>query len=98
MPRSDDESEEAPAGMALAVTAEALYLANLLLLPGIAFLALLALYSKSHRLDTPPLAQCHLQQTLRASLWAGSLLLLAGVSMAIFGRFGAGAAWAVLIL
>lgn len=98
MPLSDDESKEPAAGLALAVAAEALYLANLLLLPGIAFLALLALYLKHRRLDTPPLANCHLQQTLRASLWAGSLLILVSALVLILGGFGSTATWVVLIL
>ncbi len=98
MPRSDAESSEPVAGLALAVTAEALYLVNLLLLPGIAFLALLALYWKHHHGETPPLANCHLQQTLRASLWAGALLVLVSISMVILGGFGARATWVVLIL
>ena len=59
-----------------AVAAEILYLVNLLLLPGLAFIALLVVYFR-HIKPAPALARCHLRQTLSASLWAGGLLLVA---------------------
>jgi len=61
-------------GKALAVTAEALYLCNLLLMPLLAFLLLLLLdFRFSH--EGGDLAMIHLRQTVRASIWAGMLLL-----------------------
>lgn len=62
-----DREADVP-GQGLAVTAEALYLINLLLLPVIAFITLLILYSRNIA-QAPPLAVCHLRQTLSASLW-----------------------------
>ena len=62
-------------GYTLAVLAESLYLINLLLLPGLAFVVLLWLYVKYENYS-PPLASCHLKQTLVASVWAGLLLIL----------------------
>ncbi len=75
MPRSAEEDREEPIepqlpGVGLAVLAEALYLANLLALPGIAFLVLGALYLRRNE-NRPPLAVAHLAQTFFASLWAG---------------------------
>ena len=63
-------------GKNLAVAAESLYVANLLILPFIAFVALLLLYLK-HNGKAPPLAQSHLDQTLRTSLWIGVIFTTA---------------------
>ena len=63
MPHSEDDfgfSEE-KAGQNLAVLAESLFLINLLLLPGLAFAGLFALWLKN-RDSSPPLAR----------LWCGS--------------------------
>jgi hypothetical protein len=91
MPVSADDGQE------LAVTAEALYLSNLLLLPGLSFVILLWLYYK-HRTSAPLLARCHLQQTLFASLWAGVLLLIANFAILLLGGYTAAHTWIVLIL
>lgn len=68
------EKHEAP-GQGLAVAAESLFLVNLMLAPGLAFLALAWLWLK-HRHDTPPLARCHLDQTFFVSLWGGALIVV----------------------
>lgn len=98
MPRSTPEpSPGAAPGQGLAVLAEALYLANLLLAPGIAFLALLWLYLR-HRRTAPQLAASHLSQTLTASLWAGVLLVAANVLILLLGGYHGPFTWVVLIL
>jgi len=61
-----------PSGRNQSVVIEGLFLANLLILPGFAFLGLLWLWW--HRVDLPSLARCHLRQALSGSLWAGGLL------------------------
>lgn len=97
MPPSDDPAERSVPGLGLAISAEALYLANLLILPGIGFLALLWLYGARHR-SSPPLAADHLCQTLRGSLWAGGLLVLANALILLLGGYQAHGTWVVLIL
>ena len=83
-------------GQRLAISAEALYLANLLLLPGLAFLALLWLYLRAE--TNAPLARCHLEQTVAASLWAGVLLLpITALTVAVGGYDSIGA-WTAAIL
>lgn len=72
-------------GQSLAVLAEALYLANLMLAPGLAFLALAWLWLK-RRHDAPALARCHLDQTFFVSLWGG--VLIVGANAALFLLFG----------
>ena len=93
-PASDDE---APPGQGMAVAAESLYLVNLLLLPGLAFLALLWLYFR-HRDAAPTLALRHLRQTLSASLWAGILLVIANLTIVALGGYDAAWTWVVVIL
>lgn len=62
-----------PSGRNLAIAIQGLYLANLLALPGLAFLGLLALWLRRQRL--PALARCHLRQTFSASWWAMGMLV-----------------------
>ena len=73
---SDDNfgfTEEKP-GQNLAVLAEALFLINLLLAPGIGFAILLWLWLQNKD-SAPPLARQHLKQTTFVSLWGGLLIV-----------------------
>ena len=70
MPHSDENlpvEEQAVEGQSLAVAAESLYVANLLILPFIAFFVLVTLFFRKHA-SAPPLARSHLEQTLSASI------------------------------
>ncbi len=88
---------EFPEDTPLAITAEVLYLLNLLLLPGLAFVVLLYLYRK-HLHTAPPLSRCHLRQTVTGSVWAGVLLILANGLILALGGYQAPATWVILIL
>jgi len=90
------EPEDAP-GQALGVAAESLYLANLLVLPGVAFLILAWLALRAGA-ETPKLARAHLDQTFSASLWAGGLLVAVNALILLLGGYRGGHTWAVLIL
>lgn len=72
MTTPDADTEQTTPGQTLAVLAESLYLANLLLAPGLAFAAIFWLWRK-HK-DAPLLARNHLKQTLFVSLWGGILI------------------------
>ena len=99
MPPSDDDFgfAEEKAGQNLAVLAEALYLINLLLLPGLAFAGLLALWLKNKD-SAPPLACQHLRQTTFVSLVGGFLIVtLSGLILALGGLDWAWT-WVVLVL
>ena len=63
-------------GKSLAITAEALYLVNLMLAPGLAFLLLLGLYW-FNRHSTDALAINHLSQTVGVSITGGILIAIA---------------------
>jgi uncharacterized Tic20 family protein len=99
MPHSEDDfgfSEE-KAGQNLAVLAESLFLINLLLLPGLTFAALFALWLKN-RNSAPPLARQHLRQTTFVSLVGGFLIVtLSGLILALGGLDWAWT-WVVLVL
>ena len=99
MPPSDDDFgfAEEKAGQNLAVLAEALYLINLLLLPGLAFAGLVALWLKNKD-SAPPLARQHLRQTTFVSLVGGFLIVtLSGLILALGGLDWAWT-WVVLVL
>ena len=84
-------------GKTLAVTAETLFLVNLLLLPGLAFAVLLLVYlAKRH--SSPPLAANHLAQTTGVSVIGGALLVLVIALILALGGFDSGYTWMVVIL
>lgn len=91
-----ESNGDAP-GQALAVTAEALYIANLLVLPGLSFIVLLKLYFK-HRSSAPLLAICHLKQTVSASIWAGVLLVIANIAIFLLGGYTSANTWTIVII
>jgi len=84
-------------GKTLAVTAETLFLVNLLLLPGLAFAALLLLYL-ARRNSSPPLAANHLAQTTGVSVIGGALIVLVIGLIVALGGFESGYTWMVVIL
>lgn len=87
----------AEAGRRYAIAAESLYLANLLLVPGFAFLGLLWLWFRPEA-KASPLALQHLRQTLVASLWAGALLVGLSAAILLVGGFGSMWSWLAVIL
>ena len=84
-------------GQRLTVVAEALFLANLLVAPGIAFGVLLWLWQK-HKASAPPLALQHLKQATFVSLWGGILIVsLTAFFLAVGGLYWEWT-WVVVIL
>lgn len=82
---SQPSSSSPVPGQGLAVLAESLYLANLLVAPGLAF-ALLAWLWLKHRHSAPPLARHHLGQATFVSVVAGVLIAcLSGAIVALGG-------------
>ncbi|MCW8943569.1 MAG: hypothetical protein OQL27_02280 [Sedimenticola sp.] len=84
-------------GTQLATMAQGLFLANLLLLPGVCFAWLTYLYFK-HRHTAPALARCHLQQTFIGSIIGGVLLVIANLAILWLGGYQSPNTWMVLIL
>jgi hypothetical protein len=79
------------------VLAEGLYLANLLVLPGLAFVVLALLYLRRDR-TARPLFAAHLEQTFAASLWAGALLVLVNLLILALGGYRGPYTWTVVIV
>lgn len=95
--RESDTADTPPPGQNLAVVAESLYLANLLLAPGIAFAALLRLWLK-HRDTAPELARRHLKQTTFVSLYGGLLIVLFSAAFIGLGGLDWEWTWVLVIL
>lgn len=93
----DPDSIDDVPGRELAVAAESLYLANLMLIPGIAFAILLVVGWRA-RGKAPALALGHLRQTIAASLWAGALLVLANGAIIAAGGYHSPHTWIIVIL
>lgn len=94
-PEPDLLKDEMP-GPKLAVTAEALFLANLMIIPGIAFVMLVVLWWR-HR-EGPPLVRNHLRQTVAASLWGGMLLVGVTIAVLLLGGFMNPWSWVVSVI
>jgi len=99
MPLSEDNFgfDERLPGQGLAVAAEALFLINLLLLPGIAFLILAGLWLH-FRNDAPALARQHLKQATLVSLWGGLLIASFAATILYAGGLNWEWTWVALIL
>ncbi|MGL5632802.1 MAG: hypothetical protein ACRDD3_10620 [Azovibrio sp.] len=84
-------------GPVLAVVAEALFLANLMIIPGLGFLILVFLRLR-HRRHPSPIVRNHLDQTVFTSLWGG--MILVGVASLIFAFGGTDSpiSWILAIL
>ena len=85
------------AGKSLAVTAQSLYLLNLMLAPGLAFVLLLLLY-RFNRGRADALAMNHLSQTVGVSLVGAALIIVATAVLLILGGLDSGYIWMVVIL
>ena len=96
-PSADLQPDPGTPGEGLAVAAESLYLANLILVPGVAFAGLVWLYFTRRR-EAPPLAVAHLDQTVSASLWAGLLLIGVNAAILLVGGYDGPNVWTVVIV
>ena len=92
-----DPHKTAVAGPPLAVAAEALFLINLMVLPGLAFFALLLLWAM-HRDHPDPLVRNHLRQTGWTCIWGGSLLVSLSVAIFVLGGFDNPWSWVIGVM
>lgn len=90
------EPAEIP-GYRLAVAAESLYLVNLMLAPGLAFMPLAWLWLK-HGRDAAPLARCHLDQTFWVSLIGGAAIVVAIALIIAAGGLDWAWTWVIVVL
>lgn len=80
-----------------AIIAEGLFLCNLLVLPGVAFLILVVMYLR-YASQCNALCRCHLKQTLVASLWAGFLIIVVNAYILLVGGYDQPGTWVLLII
>ncbi len=73
MPPSTEE-EQLPAGCDLAIAAQAFYITNMLLAPGLGAGMLAMLYLHCARKKAPAIALNHLRQAVFATVWTGVIL------------------------
>lgn len=79
-----------------AILSEALFLANLLLIPVIPFLILFSMYIK-HRNNTDSLAFNHIRQNFIASIWAGIFIVLVAGAFYFLSDISQAATWTIII-
>ena len=100
MPLSADNQSDIPSddnGRKLAVIAEALYLANLLLIPGISFAILCWLWLRNRHCASA-LARQHLKQTTFVSLYGGLLIVTLSTIFIGLGGLHWEWTWVVVIM
>lgn len=95
--KPESEHPPLPEGQTLAITAEGLYLANLLMMPGIAFIAILLLYYRNKE-SAPELALCHLRQTISATLWALLFIAILNVVIMVNDGYGSTQMWWIIMI
>jgi uncharacterized Tic20 family protein len=88
---------DSEAGKTLAIKAESLYLVNLMLAPGLAFLLLLVLYWRNRgRADA--LAANHLSQTVGVTVAGGVLIVVVSALFIFLGGLDSGYTWMVVVM
>ena len=88
---------DAEAGKSLAVKAQSLYLVNLMLAPGLAFVLLLLL-DWFNRGRTDALATNHLSQTVGVTVAGGALIVVVSAFFILFGSLDSGYTWMVVVM
>ena len=74
-------------GKDFAVLVESLYVANLLILPVLAFIILALIFIKKHG-SLPALADSHLEQTMFASIWIGVFFFITALTVMLMNLIG----------
>ena len=95
--QGSDLHRNAMPGPPLAIAAEALFVINLMLLPGLAFLVLMVLWIM-HRKHPDALVRNHLRQTGWTCITGGSLLVSASVGIFVLGGFDNPWSWVIGVL
>ena len=72
----EDTAPSLPEGCDLAIAAEAFYIVNMVLAPGLGFLMLAALYPYCRKKRPPVIAMNHLRQAISATVWAGIIVTI----------------------
>ncbi len=97
MPPSTEE-EQLPAGCELAIAAQAFYITNMLLAPGLGAALLAFLYLHCARKKAPAIALNHLRQAIFATAWAGVILAVFLGLIAVTGGYPSPWFWPLMAI
>ena len=96
-PRAPDLLRETMPGPPLAIATEALFLANLMIIPVLGFVLMVALWWR-HRHHPSRVVRNHLEQTVFTSLWGGAILVGVVGLILLMGGLDSPVSWIVAIL
>lgn len=91
-----DEPVEMPKGCDLAIAAEAFYITNMILAPGLGFIMLLFLRMHCKTKNAPAIALNHLRQTLVATFVTGAIAVVFVVAIWLTGGLDSPYFWHLL--
>lgn len=94
MPSKDENNKLA---YRLSIMAPVLYLLNLLLLPGFAFLVLVFIYIK-YRNISEPVARVQIQQNFYASIVSGLAIVGISIVIILIGGFSSMYSWMIMLI
>ena len=99
MSSSEQQSVSAlPEGCDLAIAAEAFYIVNMVLAPGLGFLMLAALYPYCKKKRPPKIAMNHLRQAISATIWAGIAVTIFLVLIWLTGGYPSPYFWPLITI
>lgn len=94
--QAERQSPGLPEGCELAIAAEAFYIVNMILAPGLGVVMLAALYAHCKRRKASTIALNHLRQTMFATLWAGAALAVSAFLLWYTGGYPSPYFWPIL--
>lgn len=94
--QTNDQAPETPPGCDMAIAAEAFYVTNMVLAPGLGFFMLLMLYRHCAKKGSPVIAMNHLRQTFMATMWTAIIGLLFAVLIVLTGGYPSDWFWPLL--
>lgn len=92
----EESAESLPEGCDLAIAAEAFYIVNMVLAPGLGFLMLAVLYPYCKRKRPPAIAMNHLRQAISATIWAIVALTIFFVLLWVTGGYPSAYFWPLI--
>ncbi|HID83454.1 MAG TPA: hypothetical protein EYH06_12885 [Chromatiales bacterium] len=99
MAEKEQYSEQAlPEGCDLAIAAEAFYIVNMVLAPGLGFMMLAALYPYCKRKRPPAIAMNHLRQAISATVWAIVIVSIFAVLLWVTGGYPSAYFWPLVTI
>ena len=93
---NSDTVQQLPEGCDLAIAAEAFYIVNMVLAPGLGFMMLAALYPYCKKKRPPAIAMNHLRQAISATVWAVVIVTIFLVLLWVTGGYPSPYFWSLV--